>query len=309
MGRGPGAGHRPRCADPRGRLSVPADAGRRGPPGAGSTSRPPPAPGGPRLSIVIPAYLEAERIGATIERVRTELAPVVGAGDLEVVVVDDGSSDGTADAARRAGADQVVAQPVNRGKGAAVRAGVLAATGRTVAFTDADLAYGPEQVARLLLAVEDGWDVVVGSRYHDDTTTVVRAPRLREVGGRVINAATRLVLVGHHGDTQAGLKAFRSDVAQVLFGHARVDGFAFDVELFLLVERYGFSLTEVPVEVENSDRSTVRVARDALRLLVDLARIDRTARRGAYDLEPGELDHLVAPATVPPKPGPAAGSD
>jgi dolichyl-phosphate beta-glucosyltransferase len=241
--------------------------------------------------VVIPAFQEEGRIAATVRRVRTELHPVVG-DDLEVVVVDDGSSDGTARAAREAGADRVLVQPANRGKGAAVRAGVLAATGRTVAFTDADLAYAPVQIGRLLARVEDGWDVVVGSRHHADTTTVVRARRLREVGNRLINAATRTVLVGGHQDTQCGLKAFRSDVAAVLFGHGRVDGFAFDVELFLLVEEYGFSLVEVPVDVENSDRSTVRVARDAARLLSDLARIRRLAGRGAYGLAPGELDHL-----------------
>jgi len=252
----------------------------------------PEAPGEARLSVVIPAYQEAERMASTLARVRAELGPVVGPDGLEIVVVDDGSTDGTADAARGAGADQVLDGAVNRGKGAAVRAGVRAATGRTIAFTDADLAYSPAQIGRLLGLVEDGWDVVVGNRHHDDTTTLVRARRLRDVGGRVINSGTRLVLLGRHGDTQCGLKAFRSDVAQVLFGHGRVDGFAFDVELYLLAERYGFSLTEVPVEVENSDRSTVRVTRDAVRLLVDLVRIRRAAASGSYDLAPGELAHL-----------------
>ncbi len=262
------------------------------------------APGGTRLSVVIPAYFEAERIGDTIARVRSELGQLLNDGDLEIVVVDDGSTDGTADAARRGGADLVVAQGANRGKGAAVRAGVLAASGRTVAFTDADLAYAPAQLVGLLEGVEDGWDVVVGNRHHDASTTVVRARRIREAGGRVINGATRLVLAGRHGDTQCGLKAFRSDIARVLFAHSRIDGFAFDVELFVLAERYGFSLTEVPVEVENSEQSTVHVARDAVRLLLDLARIRRAAAGGTYDLAPGALDHLfVAPA---PSPSPKA---
>ena len=252
----------------------------------------PDAPGQVRLSVIIPAYQEAEGMASTVARVRSELGPVVGPEDLEIVVVDDGSTDETADAARRAAADQVLDRAVNRGKGAAVRAGVRAATGRTIAFTDADLAYSPAQIGRLLAQVEDGWDVVVGNRHHDDTTTLVQARWLREVGGRVINSCTRLVLLGRHGDTQCGLKAFRSDVAQVLFGHGLVDGFAFDVELYLLIERYGFSLAEVPVQVENSDRSTVRVARDAVRLLVDLVRIKRASATGAYDLVPGELAHL-----------------
>jgi glycosyltransferase involved in cell wall biosynthesis len=253
----------------------------------------PPAPGERRLSLVIPAFREADRIAATVGRIRDELGPLVGPDDLEIVVVDDGSGDATASEARRAGAHQVLVQPHNRGKGAAVRAGMLAATGRARAFTDADLAYAPAQVARLLAAVEDGWDVVVGNRHHAETTTVVGASWLREAGHRLINGATRTVLLGGHQDTQCGLKAFRSDVAELVFGHARVDGFAFDVELFMLVERYGLSLTEAPVEVENSDLSTVKVARDSVRLLVDLGRIRLAMASGAYDLAPGELDHLT----------------
>ena len=261
--------------------------------------RRPTAPGAVRLSVVVPAYREAERIGTTVARIGHELGPLVGPDDLEIVVVDDGSGDGTAEAARSAGAHQVLDQPANRGKGAAVRAGMMAATGRTVAFTDADLAYAPGQVHRLLEQVEDGWDVVVGSRCHHGTTTVVPAHRLREVGGRVINAATRTVLLGDHADTQCGLKAFRSDVARVLFGRTRVDGFAFDVELYLLTERYGFSLAEVPVEVENSNQSTVNVIRDGARLLVDLARIRWWSGAGIYDLEPGQLDDLTPGSSTP----------
>jgi dolichyl-phosphate beta-glucosyltransferase len=165
---------------------------------------------------------------------------------------------------------------------------MLAAHGRSRAFTDADLSYAPAQIARLLDQVEAGWDVVVGDRYHDASTTLVEAGRLRQVGGRGINLATRTVLVGRHPDTQCGLKALRGDVAEVLFRHCRIDGFAFDVELIHLVERYGLSLVEVPVEVANSDTSTVHVVRDALRLLVDLGRIGRAGRSGAYDLGPAE---------------------
>jgi len=160
-------------------------------------------------------------------------------------------------------------------------------TGRP-AFTDADLAYSPDQLVGLLEEVEAGWDVVVGSRRHTDTTTLVRARRLREIGGRGINLLTRAVLLGQYRDTQCGLKAFRSDAARLIFSHCHVDGFAFDVEVFHLVERYRLSLTEVPVRVENSSRSTVKVARDAVRLVLDLFRIRRWAGQGVYDLAPDE---------------------
>jgi dolichyl-phosphate beta-glucosyltransferase len=244
-----------------------------------------PSLGDVRLSVVIPAYGEAARIGDVIARLREELAP---AGPVEVIVVDDGSNDGTADAARAGGADQVIAQPVNRGKGAAVRAGMLAARGRTVAFTDADLAYPPGQLLDLLAQIESGWDVVVGSRRHVDTSTLVRARRLREVTGRGFNLLTLLVLLGQYRDTQCGIKAFRSDVARVLFGHSTIDRFAFDVELFHLAERYRLSLTEVPVTVVNTDASTMRVGTDAARMVLDLFRIRRAGSRGDYELAPDE---------------------
>jgi len=250
----------------------------------------PPAPGSVRLTVVVPAYGEQGRIGDTVHRLRAELDKVAREGGLEIVVVDDGSPDGTAREAEAAGADQVVRHRVNRGKGAAVRSGVLMARGRTIAFTDADLAYSPDQIVGLLEEIESGWDVVVGSRRHTDTTTLVRAGRVREIGGRVINLVSRAVLLGHYRDTQCGLKAFRSDVARLIFSHCRVDGFAFDVEVFHLIERYHLSLAEVPVRIENSDRSTVSVVRDGLRLMRDLFRIRRWAEQGVYDPLPGELD-------------------
>ena len=242
-----------------------------------------------RLSVVVPAFREADRIGVTVRAIRDALESLDRAGDLEVVVVDDGSDDDTAAQAEAAGADVVVRSSPNRGKGAAVRLGVLAAHGRTVAFTDADLSYAPEQLLVLLDGVEAGWDVVVGSRQHVETRTVVRAGRLREVGGRVINVLTGMVLLGRYRDTQCGLKAMRSDVGRVVFSHSRIDGFAFDVEMFHLIERYRLTLLEVPVEVVNSSRSTVNVARDAALLVRDLFRIRRWGRIGRYEVDVTEL--------------------
>jgi glycosyltransferase involved in cell wall biosynthesis len=256
------------------------------------------APGSLRLTVVVPAYMEEGRIGASIGRLRTDLDTLAAYGGLEILVVDDGSTDGTVAEAESAGAT-VVALKENRGKGAAVRAGVLAARGRTIAFTDADLAYAPDQIGGLVDLVEEGWDVVVGSRRHTDTTTLVRARRLREIGGRAINLLTRAVLLGHYRDTQCGLKAFRSDVARLIFAHTRVDGFAFDVEVFHLVERYHLSLAEVPVRVENSPRSTVRVVRDALRLVRDLFRVRQWSAEGLYDLTADDLLEAAGEAAGP----------
>ncbi len=264
--------------------------------------------GGPRLTVVVPAYREGDRIADTLIRLRAALAEVEAGGGLELLVVDDGSADDTADRARAAGADQVVVFPANRGKGAAVRAGMLAAEGKTVAFIDADLAYSPAQLLELLDAVEAGWDVAVGSRQHTDTTTLVRAGRLRELGGRAVNLLTHLVLLGRHRDTQCGIKAMRRDAARAIFGRARVDRFAFDVEMFYLVERYRLSLIELPVRVVNSERSTVRIVPATIGLIGDLFRIRARARQGLYDLDPADRDRLARtdPETRVAPPSPSA---
>ena len=262
----------------------------------------PPAPGSVRLTVVVPAYGEGVRIADTVARLRTELATVAENGGLEIVVVDDGSSDDTAERARAAGADQVLVLPQNRGKGRAVRTGALAARGRTVAFTDADLSYAPEHLLHLLEEVEAGWDVVVGSRRHIQATTLVRARRLRTLTGRVFNLLTMAVLLGRYRDTQCGLKAFRSDAAKLLFSRARIDGFAFDVELFHLVERYRLTLLEVPVSLANSPTSTVHVGVDALRMLRDLFRIRRWTGRGLYGGGPPSADPDAPAAAASPGP-------
>jgi dolichyl-phosphate beta-glucosyltransferase len=236
------------------------------------------APGEVRLTVVLPAYEEAARIGAAVVAVREALADV----DPEILVVDDGSTDGTAAEAAAAGA-RVVQLERNQGKGAAVRAGMLAATGRTVAFTDADLAYPPSLLRDLLAEVEDGWDVAVGSRWHRDSRALARPSLVRRVSSRLFNLLTATVLLGQYRDTQCGCKAFRSDVARLLFGHTRLDGFAFDVEVLHLVERYRLSLTEVPVQVTDGGSSTVRVASAALRMIRDLFRIRRWGSEGAYE--------------------------
>ncbi len=233
-----------------------------------------------RVSVIVPAYREEARIADTVTRIRRELD--VFADDLEIIVVDDGSPDGTADAARRAGADQVVVQPQNHGKGAAVRAGVLAARGRTIAFTDADLAYSPHQLVAFVEAIEGGYDVAIGNRHHADTDTLVGTSAVRSFGSRVVNMATSLMLLGNYRDTQCGCKAFRADAGRIVMGAGTIDGFAFDIEVLHLVERYGLSMIELPVEVVNSDTSTVRALRDGAGVLLDILRIRRLSQQARY---------------------------
>ncbi len=248
------------------------------------------SPGDCRLSVVVPAYCEEARIAATIDTIRTELASIGGPGAVEVVVVDDGSGDRTAEVAERAGADVVVVQPRNRGKGAAVRVGIAASSGRTVAYTDADLAYPPRQLIGFVDAIEQGWDAAIGNRYHEDTVTVTETSRLRSVGSRAVNAATNILLLGNYRDTQCGCKAFRSDVARIVTEAGIIDGFAFDIEVLHLIERHALSLREMPVQVVNSGSSTVSAVRDGLRVGRDILRIRRRSNRGGYPkLPPGVL--------------------
>ena len=233
-----------------------------------------------RLSVVIPAFREERRIAATVQTLRSALTAALDGSPLEIIVVDDGSPDTTAEEARAAGADHVIRLPVNRGKGAAVRAGALVAAGDTVMFTDADLSYRPAQLLRLLEATERGCDVVVGNRHAAASGSALGL--VRRVSHLVFQQVARLALHGTYADTQCGLKAFRAEAARQIFSATRVDGFAFDVELLLLAERFGLSIHEVPVEVVDEEQSTVNVGAAARSMVFDILRLRRWDRSGVY---------------------------
>lgn len=231
---------------------------------------------------MVPAYREAGRLGDTIGALRTALATVTASGGAEIVVVDDGSDDGTADAARAAGADVVVELGVNRGKGEAVRAGMRASTGAVVAFTDADLAYAPNQLLGLLDEVERGADAAVGDRRHPDSVAVTEPSRLRRAGSLGVGALRGMLRLGRGRDTQCGLKAFSRRAAEAVLDASVMDRFSFDVEVLFLADRLGMDVRQVPVEVVNSDASSVRVFSDGCELALDMFRIRARALLGRY---------------------------
>jgi dolichyl-phosphate beta-glucosyltransferase len=230
----------------------------------------------PAISIVIPAYNEARRIGATLERVAQYLD--ARRAPYEVLVVDDGSRDATrAVVAGIAGAHpqvRLIALPRNAGKGAAVRTGVLASRGRAVLFSDADLSTPIEELPRLEAELAAGADIAIGSRAVPGEVER-HQPVLRRLQGRGFHLAVWALgfrVVSAVRDTQCGFKLFRGAVARVLFRELTLTGFAFDVELLELAHRR-FALREVPVAWAHADGSKVRPGIDAARMLRDLVRI------------------------------------
>ena len=204
-------------------------------------------------------------------------------GEVEVLVVDDGSTDQTvAVASAIAAADarvRVIGSQPNHGKGFGVRMGVLAAEGELIVFTDADGSYGPGAVARIVAALADA-PVAIGSRAAGSAT----GPFARRLASRWFNRAIQALLGLPFPDTQCGLKGFRRQAALEVFGRARLNGFAFDAEVLFLAHRLGLRTTEVRVRAEERAGSKVQLAVDALRMLRDVLRVRRSAAMGSYDL-------------------------
>ncbi len=211
----------------------------------------------PALSVIIPAYNEAARLGATLARITTFLAD----RDAEILVVDDGSGDATAALAEAAGA-RVVRHVVNRGKGAATRTGMLVAAGDRLLLCDADLATPIEELAGLAAALDAGADVAIGSRAKE--TTTLAQPWSRRILGRGFRMLVRYGLGVTVRDPMCGFKLFSRAAAHDLFERSRIDGFAFDVELLYLA-RGRWTVSEVPVRWRHVTGSRVQLRRDVVR--------------------------------------------
>lgn len=240
---------------------------------------------GVSLSIVIPAYNEASRLPATLDRVQRYLAARQDAFQ-EVLVVDDGSRDGTAriagDFARTHPEFRLVANPGNRGKGYAVRHGMLAARGEWRLFTDADLSAPIEELDKLLdAAARERAAIVLGSRAVDRKLVGVHQPFLREYSGRVFNLVMRLVTGLPFADTQCGFKLYSAAAAEAVFARQLMDGFSFDVEDLVIAQRLGLRAYECGVRWDNVEGSKVTLA-GGFSSFGDLFRIRARALRGKY---------------------------
>jgi dolichyl-phosphate beta-glucosyltransferase len=245
------------------------------------------------LSLVIPCFNERRRILSTLQRLREYL---IGCQcqNVEVVVVDDGSTDGTADLLRSfqrssepgEGWDKLTLlfNETNRGKGYSVRRGVLAARGRYIFFTDADLPYDLEALEWFLGALKDeGYDLAIGARDVPGSRFSVRRSAVRRLASDIFTWIVRNYAVKGIPDTQCGFKGFQRRVALDLFQRGRIDRYAFDVELVFLARRRGYRIGRLPVVLVHNDDSKIRVMRDSAQMLLDLFRIMIYARRGVYD--------------------------
>lgn len=233
-------------------------------------------PGG-KASLVVPAFDERNRIERAMAEIAAWRRGSPGGWEWEVIVVDDGSSDGTGEAAKVAAQREnlpieLLRHPKNRGKGAAIRTGVLASTGDPLLVSDTDLSTPLGEWVKLAERLPTH-PVTIGSRALDEGLVRRRQPFYRQFMGKTFNAFVRMIAVPGIHDTQCGFKLFRGDVARELFRQARIDRFAYDVEILYLARKQGLAIAEVPVLWFNSPESKVSVVRDSLRMLRDLVRI------------------------------------
>mgnify|MGYP002789232843 CR=1 FL=1 len=235
--------------------------------------------------MIVPAFDEVDRIGASVSRILAFLDTRPYASEL-IVVLDGGRPGADAEVARAAGGRAnviVLDNGRNRGKGYSVRRGVLASHGRYVLFADADLSLPIEDAERFLGRLERGADLAIGSRVIAGASERGEQQRLRQSLSRVFNLLVRTFAVPDIRDTQCGFKAFRGDLARALFAVQRIDGFGFDVEVLRIAQRRGARIEEVPVTCEYHPSSSVRKFRHGTTMLADVVRIAWHDRRGRYD--------------------------
>ena len=252
----------------------------------------------PPLSIVIPAFDEAGRIGDSLSKIFTYLR--ANQPDAEVLIVDDGSGDDTSMVARSFCHEHseirshVIRYEQNRGKGFAVKTGLQAATANIALFSDADLSTPIEEMSKLIDPIRSGeYDVTFGSRALDRSLIGTHQPWRREQGGKVMNLVIRTMSGLPFADTQCGFKAFNMSKFRPLLDVMTIDRFGFDVEFLFVAYHHGLRLKEIPVRWNNVEGSKVSVMRDTRRMFTELAQVRRNARNGSYGLENKESESQI----------------
>lgn len=241
-----------------------------------------------QYSIIIPAYNESQRIVPTLNKILSYIAEQ--GWDAELIVVNDGSRDDTAEIVRRYAEKnpmmRLLENPGNRGKGYSVRNGMLNARGRILLFSDADLSSPIEEAPKLFEAIVQGADVAIGSRWMRTDLQTGRQPWHRQLFGRVYNLILRVVLGLKFKDTQCGFKAFNRKAAQVIFPLQKIERWGFDPELLFLAEKNGFKVVEIPVQWAHDENSTISPVRDGMRMFFEVLKIRWNSMTGAYAVQP-----------------------
>jgi glycosyltransferase involved in cell wall biosynthesis len=236
-------------------------------------------------SIVIPAYNESARIRATLDKV---LAHIGERGwNAEVLIVNDGSSDDTAQIVQQYASQhpalRLLENPGNRGKGYSVRNGMLHASGEWMLFSDADLSSPIEEADKLIAALADGADVVMGSRWLRKELQTQPQPLYRQFYGRIFNLALRIILGLHYRDTQCGFKAFTRQSTDLIFPLQHIERWGFDPELLFLARKFGLKVEEVPVKWAHREGTRLNPLRDGLRMFLEILKIRWYSLTGKYD--------------------------
>ncbi len=244
----------------------------------------------PHLSVVVPAYNEEDRLPRTLAR----LFEYYEGQDYpyDVAVVSDGSTDRTNEVVEAFGKEHphfhLIAYTPNRGKGFAVRTGMLKARGDLILFCDADLATPQEETEKLLEHMQKGADVAFGSRPMQESKLEIRQPLYRELLGRAFNKAVQLLAIQGVDDTQCGFKVFTSKCAKDVFNRCKLDGFSFDFEALMVARDLGYRMDEVPIRWSHQEGSKVVLLRDGPRMLRDLVKLRMKGKKARLEPRPQE---------------------
>ena len=241
--------------------------------------------GATKYSIVIPAYNEAGRLGATLDRILGYLE--LQGWEAEIILVNDGSRDNTTEIMRRYAEKnpqvRLLENPGNRGKGYSVRHGMLSASGDVLLFSDADLSSPIEEAPKLLAAIAEGADVAIGSRWLQRDLQTRRQPLYRQLFGRIFNLALRVILGLGYSDTQCGFKAFSRKAAAAIFAQQEIERWGFDPELLFLSKKFGMKVKEIPVSWAHSEGTRINYFRDGIRMLLEILKVRWYALAGTYN--------------------------
>jgi len=246
----------------------------------------------PTYSIVIPAYNESARLGASLEKVLSYVHSKNW--DAEIIVINDGSRDNTAEIVRDFAAKdptvKLLDNPGNRGKGYSVRSGMLHAQGRIILFSDADLSSPIEEAPKLFHAIEAGADIAIGSRWLKAETQTQRQPLHRQLFGRIFNLMLRMSLGLQFADTQCGFKAFKRAAAQAIFPLQKIERWGFDPEILFLARKLGFKVQEIPVAWGHSGGTRINPVVDGAKMFQEMLRVRWYSLTGQYNVGPRSSD-------------------